>query len=77
MKREIPQAIVFMCLYSDAKGMACGIQAQMIALLEEQASMERKDAQALLVKWMTEKKYLQDLVSFYSCCPLHLYLMQL
>jgi methionine synthase reductase len=56
-------AAIYIC--GDAKGMAKGVQDALVDMLvERQKDLDAVEANKLLMKWIAEKKYLRDLVSF-------------
>lgn len=51
-------------LNSDAKGMATGVHEALAEMLVEYGNMEKMEAIRTLTTWITEKRYLRDLVRY-------------
>lgn len=49
-------------VHSDAKGMATGVHEVLAEMLVEFEHIDKVEAMKTLTKWITEKKYLRDLV---------------
>jgi methionine synthase reductase len=56
-------AAIYVC--GDAKGMAKGVQDALVDMLVKYHQVDVLEANKLLMKWIADKKYLRDLVSFF------------
>jgi methionine synthase reductase len=56
--------ITTIVFHSDAKGMATGVHEALADMLMEYEKMEKMEAIRTLTTWITEKRYLRDLVRY-------------